>query len=254
VSRPPEVEDTNLPAPTGYGTQPPELTEQSVADFLADFETVFAWNRILNEHAPLTSLSINTTTAWMPEPAGAGFLASSRIETGYAKEGDDGPTTRTYIASYHVAPGPVYRAETDSEAVDPRTHPDRQLVQCATDTEKPTPQSPAEPNTPTPGDTHAIEYSIRNDDDQSHSLELTIESPQGTVVHQRTVSQLAPGEQLRGSFTPAAPSEGEYPVTIGLASFSDTLGWKPTECARFDLLVAITADGDIDIERQDCLK
>jgi hypothetical protein len=225
-----------------------------VADYLADFETAFAWNRILDEHAPVTSLSIDTTTAWMPEAAGEGFLASSRIETGYTKEGDDDPTTRTYIASYYVSPDPVYRVETDSEAVDPRTHPDRQLVQCGTDTTKPAPQSPTEDTPPGQGDTNAIEYTIRNDDDRPHQLELTIETSQGDVVHRRADSEFAPDEQLRGSFTPTDIGGGEYPVTIGLASLSDTIGWKPTECARFDLLVAITEDGQLDIERQECIK
>lgn len=132
MSRPPIVEDANHP-PKGYGTKPQELTQQSVADYLADFETAYAWNRILAEHAPVTNIGVDTTTAWTPEPAGEGFLASSRIETSYAKEGSDEPTRRAYVASYFVSAGPVYRVETDSEPVDPRTHPNRQLVQCGTD-------------------------------------------------------------------------------------------------------------------------
>jgi hypothetical protein len=253
VSRPPIVEDTNHP-PKGYGTQPQELTEQSVADFLVDFETAFAWNRILTEHPTVWSLGVNTTTAWTPEQAGDGFLASSNIEIDYTDEGTTEPTVRSYVASYYVSAGPVYRAETDSEAVDPRTHPDRQLVQCGTDTEKPTPESPTEATPPGQGDTHAIEYNIRNDDDQHHPLELTIESPQGTVLHQRTISEFAPDDRLRGAFTPTDSTEGEYPVTISLASLSTTIGWKPRGCARFRLFAAITTDGDLDIEREECVK
>ncbi|MDX1748567.1 MAG: hypothetical protein R3324_21760, partial [Halobacteriales archaeon] len=133
VDRPQVVEDANHP-PQGYGTKPQELTLQSVADYLADFETAYAWNRILVEQRPVTNLGVDTQTPWTPEAAGEGFLASSRIETSYAKQGDQSPTTRTYVASYFVSAGPVYRVETDGETVDPRAHPDRELVQCGTDT------------------------------------------------------------------------------------------------------------------------
>lgn len=132
VRRPPIVEDANHP-PQGYGTKPMELIEQSVGDYLADFETAYAWNRILTEHAPVTSLGVNTTTPWTPETTDDGFVAWSRIETDYTKEGDDDPTTRTYIANYYVSQGPVYRVESESEPVDAATHPDRQLVQCGSD-------------------------------------------------------------------------------------------------------------------------
>ncbi|MDX1746703.1 MAG: hypothetical protein R3324_12255, partial [Halobacteriales archaeon] len=135
VDRPPEVDDAKHP-PQGYGTKPQELTPQSVSDYLADFETAYAWNRILAERSPVTNLGVDTTTPWTPEAANGGYLASSRIETSYAKEGDASPTTRSYVASYFVAADPVYRVETDREAVDPRTHPDRELVQCGRDTKQ----------------------------------------------------------------------------------------------------------------------
>lgn len=254
VDRPPVVRDSNHP-PQGYGTKPRELTVQSVADYLADFETGFAWNRILSEQAPVASLSVNTTTAWMPETADDGFIASSRIETEYANDSGESPTARTYVASYYVSQALVYRAETDSEPVDPRTRADRRLVQCGSDGAGPTPENPTG-ETPTPGEevTNTIEYTVRNDDDQSHEIELTIEDPQGDVVHRRGDGEFTTGEQLRGSFTPTDPTDGEYPVTVGLESLSTTVGWRPTECALFDLLVSITPDGQPDIEREGCIK
>lgn len=133
VSRPPVADGTNIGA-KGYGTKPQELTEVSVAEYLSDFETAYAWNRILDEHSPVTRLNIDTTTAWTPEPADAGFLASSRIETSYTAEGDEEPVESVYVASYYVSPEPVYRVQTPEESVDPRSHPDRLLVQCGTDT------------------------------------------------------------------------------------------------------------------------
>ncbi|MFB6303666.1 MAG: hypothetical protein ABEH47_00745 [Haloferacaceae archaeon] len=135
MDRPPIIRDANHP-PKGYGTKPRELTPQSVADYLADFETAYAWNRLLEEHSPVTNLGVDTITPWTPETAGEGFLASSRIETSYAKDPDVTPTTRTYVASYYVSADPVYRVETEDEAVDPRAHPDRRLVQCGADATK----------------------------------------------------------------------------------------------------------------------
>lgn len=133
VTRPPIVEDANHP-PTGYGTKPMELTAQAVADYLADFETAYAWNRLLVEHGDLATLSVDTTTPWVPESVGPGYLASSRLEVAYGTSPDVEPVSRDYVASYYVSAGPVYRVETEDEAVDPRTHPERQLVQCGTDT------------------------------------------------------------------------------------------------------------------------
>ncbi|MDX1692072.1 MAG: hypothetical protein R3290_13720 [Acidimicrobiia bacterium] len=133
VARPPVVDDANHPG-QGYGTKPQELTAQSVADYLADFETAYAWNRLLVEDADLTSLGVDTLEPWVPEVAGAGFLASSRLEVSFAREPSDDPTTRTYVVSYYVDPGPVYRVETADEPVDPREARDRELVQCGADT------------------------------------------------------------------------------------------------------------------------
>jgi hypothetical protein len=47
-------------------------------------------------------------------------------------QGGDDPQTeeRAYVASYHVGDGPVYRAETAEEAVDPRAVAERALVAC----------------------------------------------------------------------------------------------------------------------------
>lgn len=129
ATRPPIVRDSNHP-PQGYGTKPMELTEQSVADYLSDFETAFAWNRILQANDDLTSLGVNTVDGYTPEAADDGYRSSSRIETYYTVGEDQELTEREYVTNYYVSDGPVYRVETDSEPVDPRAHSDRQLVQC----------------------------------------------------------------------------------------------------------------------------
>lgn len=117
----------------GYGTKPGELTDRSVADYLSDFETAFAWNRILQENEAVTGLGVNTVDGYAPEAAATGYLASSRIETHFTVGEDHALTERTYVTNYFVSAGPVYRVETDAEPVDPRTRPDRQLVQCGED-------------------------------------------------------------------------------------------------------------------------
>lgn len=129
VTRPPIVRDSDHP-PQGYGTKPMELSEQSVADYLSDFETAFAWNRILHENDDVESLGVNTVDGYTPTAAGNGYLSSSRIETHYTVAGADEPTERAYVTNYFVSGEPVYRVETESEPTDPRTHADRQLVQC----------------------------------------------------------------------------------------------------------------------------
>lgn len=126
------VDDANHPG-QGYGTKPRELVAQSVANYLADFETAYAWNRLLVEHADLASLGVETLEPWVPEAAGPGYLASTRLEVTYATTPGADPVRRRYVASYYVSPGPVYRVETADEPVDPRDHRDRQLVQCGED-------------------------------------------------------------------------------------------------------------------------
>jgi len=132
VQRPPVVEDSNLGA-QGYGTKPDTLTAQSVADYLSDFETAFAWNRILAATDGLTNINVDTIDGFQPEAAGDGFLAGSRIETSYSTDGGETTTQDAYVTNYFVSPGPVYRVETDDDRVDPRDRSDRQLVQCGVD-------------------------------------------------------------------------------------------------------------------------
>lgn len=105
VSRPPVVEDTDH-RPQGYGTKPAELTEQSVADYLSDFETAYAWNPILNEHDDVKSLNVTTVDDYTPEPTDEGFLAASRIETASTVGEDQALTEREYVTNYFVSDAP----------------------------------------------------------------------------------------------------------------------------------------------------
>lgn len=112
-----------------------ELSEDSVATYLSDFETGFAWNRILQENDDVNSLVANTVDGYTPEAADTGYLASSRIDIRFTVGEGHGRTERSYVTNYYVSEGPVYRVETGSDPSGPRTHPDRQLVQRGKDGE-----------------------------------------------------------------------------------------------------------------------
>lgn len=121
------------PGPQGCPSKPMELTEDSVATYLSDFETGFAWNRILQENDDVNGLVVNTVDGYTPDAADTGYLASSRIDIRFTGGVDHEMTERSSVTNYYVSEGPVYRVETGSDPSDPRTHPDRQLVQCGKD-------------------------------------------------------------------------------------------------------------------------
>lgn len=253
VARPAVTTGGNLEG-RAYPTKPTDLTDQSVLEYLGEFETAFAWNRVLTTtDGTVTSLNVDTLDGFVPDETGDGYLASSGMAVSTTTE--DGTTNeREYVANYFVSPGPVYRTESDGDTADPRAQGETVLVQCGTDMQTPSPESPTATATPGPGGSNALRYTIRNDDDRSHSLAFTVETREGTVVHTQTDTEFDPGEQIQGTFAPVDVEDGAYPVTIGIGNISETIGWKPTECEQFDLSISITPDGDIDIDRQRCIK
>lgn len=102
-------------------------------EFLADFETAFAWNRAVGSRENVTSINVDTLDGFTPEAAGDGFLASSAMRVMFAtgQGGDETETGRfDYVASYYVGPSGVYRVETADSRIDPRDSAERQLVAC----------------------------------------------------------------------------------------------------------------------------
>lgn len=119
----------------------------------------------------------------------------------------------------------------------------------------PTAEPPTDdPRSTTENGDHPIEYLVRNDDDETHQIAVTIENAEGTVVHRKTDEEFVPDEQLGATFSPADTSKSPYPVTVSLDSLSLTIEWKPEECVRFDLLVAVTSNGQLEVEREECVK
>lgn len=133
VTRPRVPTGTNIEG-RAYPRKPTSLTVQSVAEYLSDFETAFAWNRILQTEG-VTSLNIDTLDGFIPDETGDGFLASSGMRLTYSADTAGGSEEREYVANYFVSPGPVYRVESRTESVAPRESEETQLVQCGADPE-----------------------------------------------------------------------------------------------------------------------
>lgn len=123
----------------------------------------------------------------------------------------------------------------------------KQPTDTPTTTDQPT-------DTPPQANDEVIEYLVRNDDDASHRLEVVIENAEGTVIYEQLEPELAPGEQIGGSSFGYEPDNGPYSISISLQSLSLTIEWDPAACLRLDLLVAITANGELEVEREECIK
>lgn len=99
-----------------------------------------------------------------------------------------------------------------------------------------------------------LDYFVYSEDDRTHPLEVRIEDGDGTVVHRRTDPEFEPGERLSGTLAGLDPGRGPYPITVALESVATTVHWEPDECPRFDLLVAVTQDGPLEVQREECIK
>lgn len=122
-------------------------------------------------------------------------------------------------------------------------------------TESPTPTDAATetPPTETPSGPY-VEYLVYNDDDRTHPLDVTIENADGEVVHRRRDTEFEPGEQLGATSSGYDPENGPFPITFALESLAQTIEWKVDECPRFDVLVAVDSDGQLEVEREHCIK
>lgn len=118
--------------------------------------------------------------------------------------------------------------------------------------EPPSPTGKPKPTRTQAREIGTIEYLVRNDDDETHRLEVTMENGAGTVVHELAEPALRPGEQVGSVTAGHDPEQGPYPVTVALESLALTVHWDPTTCPRMDLLVAITERGQLSVEREHC--
>lgn len=123
-----------------------------------------------------------------------------------------------------------------------------------TETSTPTPTKEPTKASPTGSNGSTVTYLVRNDDNATHPLEVVIETAAGEVVHRKSDSEVKPSEQLGATSSGHDPNKAPFPITISLQQLSQTIDWKADECPRFDLLVAVTSDGQLDVEREECIK
>lgn len=98
-----------------------------------------------------------------------------------------------------------------------------------------------------------LDYLVRNDDDQTHRLGVLVEDAEGTIVSTWSDTEFEPGEQLGTAVPGFDPDRGPFPITVRLQSVSETIEWDADECPRFDLLVVVTSDGRLEVEREKCI-
>lgn len=118
--------------------------------------------------------------------------------------------------------------------------------------------TPTASRTPTPtGSPSAtdpqLEYTVTNDDDQSHEVDVTLATADGTTVEENTWS-LAPGESRSGTTIGHDPGRGPYQFTVSLESVSTSTELKFDECPAYNLGVTVTPDATLSVDREVCQK
>lgn len=103
------------------------------------------------------------------------------------------------------------------------------------------------------GTQEGLEYTVTNEDDESHRVEVTLTTADGTVVHE-TAESLAAGESLSGTSTGNDPERGPHELTVALESTSVTSELKFEECPAYNFGFSITPDGTISVDREVCQK
>lgn len=97
-----------------------------------------------------------------------------------------------------------------------------------------------------------IEYTVTNEDDETHQLEVAMENAEGRIVQETNEPEFAPGASVSSGSAGESPDLGPYTLTFRTDSASATYVWDVAECARIHLQVTITTDGSITVERDLC--
>lgn len=97
-----------------------------------------------------------------------------------------------------------------------------------------------------------IEYTVTNEDDETYRLQVTMENDEGGIVQETTEPEFGPGSSVSSGDAGHQPDMGPYTLTFDIGSTSATHVWDVRECARIDLRVTITAEGEVTIQRKLC--
>ena len=113
--------------------------------------------------------------------------------------------------------------------------------------------TPTGGGTPTQAeDLGTIEYTVTNDDDEPHRVEVTMEDAAGRVVQETTEPALGPGESVGSGSAGYEPDSGPFTLTFATGSDSGTYEWDVRECGRIDLRVTVADGGALTVERELC--
>lgn len=113
--------------------------------------------------------------------------------------------------------------------------------------------STATPTASPPGTGPQLEYTVTNEDDQSHEVEVSLATADGTVVAE-TTRTLAPGESVTETTTGHDPARSPYEFTVALATLATSSELKFDECPSYNLGLSITPEGSLSVDREVCQK
>lgn len=130
VKRPPASINAS-PSGKPYPEAPLPLDEDSVREFLNEFETAYARNETIQDQS-VSSVNIEIQGGFDVEAVDQGFLAHGNIQVMYTKDGGEQTPSgdKKYRVNYFVSTSAVLRTESDFEDLDPREEEDSKVVAC----------------------------------------------------------------------------------------------------------------------------
>lgn len=128
------------------------------------------------------------------------------------------------------------------------------IAGCSTQSDQST---PTDESTSTLSRTQAqglgtIEFTVTNEDDVTHRLEVKMENAEGRVVLETNEPEFKPETSVSSGSAGEPPENGPFTLTFSTESASATHVWDVRECGRINLVVTITTRSDITIERNLC--
>lgn len=97
-----------------------------------------------------------------------------------------------------------------------------------------------------------IEFSVTNQDDVTHRLEVKMENAEGRIVLETNEPELEPGITVSSGSAGEPPENSPFTISFRTDSASAEYVWDIEECERINLTVIITVQGEITIERDLC--
>lgn len=97
-----------------------------------------------------------------------------------------------------------------------------------------------------------IEFAVTNEDDVTHRLEVHMVSVDGRTVLETAEPELEPGATVSAGSAGEPPENSPFTLTFRTDAAAAEYVWAVEECERINLVVTITDEGTVDIERDLC--